>query len=161
MSSSVEMENLNIEAFPFILSVLSVAVMVIFSAIGATVGSTKSAASAAMVSNRGSDILSKAYLPVIMSSACFIYAVIIVMMAISSIDEDIDILKSGRVAASMLIYGSTALFGGIWIGKANKKGIIYLSESPNILLPFIIINSAMELPIVFSLILSITLLVMK
>src|SRR5699024_11612187 len=68
------------KAMPFILCCFSVTLMVILSAIGATAGSVKTASSAAMVSNRSRDILTKAYLPILLSSAVIIYSIVMTIM---------------------------------------------------------------------------------
>lgn len=146
------------ESVPFVMAVLSLALMVICSAVGATVGSVKSASSAAMVANRGTEVLTKAYLPVLLASACFMYGFILTMVSVLRITEEITMVESGLVVAGTTIYGLSSLFTGLAIGSANKKSIVQLSINREMFLSFIIINSTLELPAVFSLIVAILLL---
>ncbi|OAG30442.1 V-type H+-transporting ATPase 16kDa proteolipid subunit [Nematocida displodere] len=145
----------NKETLPFIISISSLTAMVVLSAIGATVGSVKASASAAMVAGRHADIMTKAYLPVLLASACFIYAMILVIISITHISYDMKLQKACNVMAATLIYGSTAMFVGIAIGSANKTGLVRLSENRGMFLSFLILNSSLELPAIFAMICSI------
>jgi len=158
---SLKIEEMSRQSVPFIVSILGVAVMLSLSAVGGTVGAVKSSSSAAMVANREANILAKAYLPVLLSSACFMYSMILCMLALGRIDANITIKDAGMVVAGCLIYGFTALFTGLGIGEANKRMIIYLSQNKQLFISFLILNSTLELPAVFSLICSMVLIFQK
>ncbi|KAI5188385.1 V-type H+-transporting ATPase 16kDa proteolipid subunit [Nematocida sp. AWRm77] len=145
-------------ALPFIGAVVSLAVMVVLSALGATVGAVKSTSSVAMVANRGNSIITRVYLPVLLASGCFMYGFILTMMTVGRIPEDISIVDSGCIVCGTTVYGFTALFTGIAIGECNKKSIIQLSMNRHMFLPFIIINSTLEIPPIFAVVTAIYLL---
>ncbi|KAI5181584.1 V-type H+-transporting ATPase 16kDa proteolipid subunit [Nematocida sp. AWRm80] len=144
-----------LEAMPFVGSVLAVVAMIIISAIGSTIGATKSAASASMVANRSRDIVTKAYLPVLLASAGFVYSMIVTSIAMPHITPDISGRTAGKIICASLVYGTTSLFTGIAFGMANKGGIVRMSEHKHLFISMLIVNSTIELPAVFALICSI------
>ncbi|KAI5186451.1 V-type H+-transporting ATPase 16kDa proteolipid subunit [Nematocida homosporus] len=158
---SSEFQALNIEAIPFIMAVLGLSLMIILSAAGATIGSVKAASAAAMVSHRSNDILTKAYLPVLLSSAVFMYAMIISVMAIGKIESSMGYHEAGLLLAAGVIYGVASLFTGMSIGASNKESIVQLSGNKHMFISYLVMNSTMELPAVFSLICAIMLISQK
>lgn len=140
------------ESRPFVIAVLGLAGMVVLSAAGATIGSTKASSAAAMIANRHADIITKAYLPVLLSSACFVYAMMLVMVAFFRIASGLTYGSAGMVGAAGIIYGSAALFAGIALGETNKKGILHLGENKRFFLAFLVLNSTVELVVIFALI---------
>ncbi|KAI5165228.1 V-type H+-transporting ATPase 16kDa proteolipid subunit [Nematocida sp. AWRm78] len=154
------MENmqLDMEVTPFVVALTGVVCMLIFSAIGSVVGSAKAASSAAVVANRGTDIITKAYLPVLFASAGFMYALIVTFFSLRELKVDMPVESAGRVFTSCIIYGVGGLFSGIAIGEANKNGIVRLSENRKVFLSLLIVNSTIEMVAVFSLICSVMIL---
>ncbi|KAI5191206.1 V-type H+-transporting ATPase 16kDa proteolipid subunit [Nematocida minor] len=150
--------ELNTQAIPFVIGTFSVVFMLALSAIGATVGSVKSASSAAVVSNRGVDLITKSYLPVLFASAGFMYSIIVTFLSLPKLQENMTIDTAWKVMSACFIYGIGSLFSGLAIGEANKHAIVRLSENRKVFLSMIIINSTIELPAVFSLICSVIIL---
>ncbi|KAI5171905.1 V-type H+-transporting ATPase 21kDa proteolipid subunit [Nematocida sp. LUAm3] len=147
----------NKEALPFVSSVVCIGIMMTLSSIGAVVGSVQSASSAAMVSNRSPDIVTRAYVPVLLSVAIFMYATVISFLALPKISMEMSGMRASRICAGFLIFGFVSLFVGISLGASNKKSIVTLSENRNFFLSFLILNSTMEIPAVFALIATIML----
>lgn len=153
--------QLNLEAVPFVIGVFSIVSMLVLSAIGATVGGVKSASSAAVVANRGSDLITKAYIPVLLASAGFMYAIIVTCVAVTQLKTDIKINTAWNLMGACLTYGIGGLFSGLAIGKINKYAIVKMSENRDIFFSLIIINSTVEIPAVFALICAIVTLSQK
>ncbi|KAH9386020.1 V-type H+-transporting ATPase 16kDa proteolipid subunit [Nematocida major] len=147
-----ENAELNRSVVPFVIGTFSIVIMLAASAVGATVGAAMSASSAAIVANRGTDLITKSYLPVLFASAGFMYAIIVSFLSISRMTEDVSLKTASTVMAACFVYGGGALFSGMAIGKANKYAIVKMSEDRRIFLASIIINSTIEIPAVFSLI---------
>ncbi|KAI5133104.1 V-type H+-transporting ATPase 16kDa proteolipid subunit [Nematocida ausubeli] len=150
--------QLNTDAVPFIIGASSIVLMLAFSAVGSIVGSVKAASSAAVVANRGIDLVTKSYLPVLFASAGFMYSLIVTFFSIRELTTDITLKTAMRIFASCTIYGVGALFSGIAIGEANKHGIVRLSENRKVFLSMLIVNSTIEMVAVFALICSVMLL---
>lgn len=144
--------KLNSDVFPFAVGVLSVVGMLVLSAVGATVGSAKAASSAAVVGNRGSDIITKAFLPVLLASAGFMYAIIFAFIINPKLKAEMSFSEMWNILGACTVFGVGSLFSGMAIGEVNKSGIVLMSENRKVFLSLIVINSTIEMSTVFSLI---------
>lgn len=147
-----EYSKLNSDVFPFAVGILSVVFMLVLSAIGATIGSAKAASSAAVVANRGTDLITKAFLPVLLASAGFMYAIIFAFIINPKLKIDMNFSEMWNIVGACAVFGAGSLFSGLAIGEVNKNGIVLMSENRKVFLSLIIINSTIEMSTVFSLI---------
>jgi F0F1-type ATP synthase membrane subunit c/vacuolar-type H+-ATPase subunit K len=146
---SMDQEN-TIDDYGTLFGLLGVGLMLILSAVGSTVGATLCSSAATMVVGMRPDLLVSAYIPILMSSTCFLYAIVITMFVLYKINLEYTLSDGMCDGLAALTYGVAALFGGIYLGSLNKKSILRLSEDKKFFLSFIFLNATMEVPILFA-----------
>lgn len=142
----------SLEAYGPFLGLAGLTAMIVLSAIGSTIGASVASSTATMVVQLRADLLVHAYIPILLSSTCFLYSIVITLFAIYKIDMQYSFASGVRDGTACLTYGMTALFCGIGIAKVNKKAIIRLSEDKNFFLHFVLLNATIEVPALFALI---------
>ena len=140
-----------IDDYGSFVGMLGIGAMLIMSAVGSTVGATVCASSATMVVGKRADLLVSAYIPILMASTCFLYAIVVTMFVMYKITLDYTIADGMRDGLACLTYGVAALFGGASLGALNKKTLLRLSEDRKFFLPFVLLNATMEVPMLFAL----------